>query len=36
MRVGARAPEGDVDGTVAAHAIELLHGEFVLLDGLVE
>lgn len=36
MVVGVRASEGDVDGAVATHAIELLHGKFVLLDGFVE
>lgn len=36
MRREVRASERDVDGAVAAHAIQLLHGELVLLDGLVE
>jgi hypothetical protein len=33
---GVRASEGDVDGAVAAHAVELLHRQLVLLDGLVQ
>ena len=36
MDRGVRSADGDVDGPVSGEFVELLHGEFVLLDGAVD